>query len=159
MDEKKLLIKGYSRKQWLFWSLFVLFEVVFPCYLISNRYDVFKAVKNTSLPVKLAGGFFMVVIILFTFFRGQINRLLDRIDDGPTKTAVIQLKRNLPKIIIYFVLLAAEIHIKNFQFIFLWWFVSGLIASVFLVYSDRYHVLIKELKEQEKIAKALKDVK
>lgn len=153
------MIKKYQRLRFLFYWTYTYFAIGIPSLLIAQKYDVFKSVSNASTTVKLAGGGMMIIIVVFFFFHGQINEMIDHMDESPIKTTVIQVKRCMPILVIYFVLRFAEIHMANLKFIALWSFISNVIGSVFNVYHMRYKVLVKELKLDEKIDKRIKAVK
>lgn len=153
------LIKKYNRLRFLFYWLYAFFAIGVPIILISQKYKVFESVNNAPTSLKIAGGGMMIIVAIFFFLNGQIKEMIDHMEESAIKTAVIQIKRCLPILVIYFILRFAEVHMGNLKFIALWSFISNIIGSVFNVFHTRYKVKVSDLKMDLKIDKRIKAVK
>lgn len=110
---------------------YVILSLIIPCYLISMKYQVFETIKNPR--VQLLGGFTIITIVVFFFIRGQINDIIESIEDGKFKSIVKRTKSVSILLIMLLVLKVAKVHVANAEFIITWSLVSNLIASYFYV--------------------------
>ncbi len=62
----------------------------------------------------------------------------------------------MPILLLYLILSFAEVHMANFKFIVLWSFIANLIGSGFNVLHIKFKVRVKDLRLENKIAKAVK---
>ncbi len=126
--------------RFFFYWVYTFFAIGVPILLVTDKYALVVADSK----YKVTGmGIIMCIVILF-YFRGQLKDMIEKMDEGNTKTLCKESLRVFPILILYFALMFAEVQMHNFKFIVLWSFVSNMVAVLFQVQHYRYLRLVKE---------------
>lgn len=119
------------KKVIIYYILFVIFALGVPIYLISTRYQVFDKIQTPE--VQLLGGFMIIAIVVFFFFRGQVKDMIEEMDSSKLKSIIKRLSSVSILLLLLFVVKIAKVHAGNAEFILTWSLISNIIASVFFV--------------------------
>lgn len=137
-------MKKYNLLRFLFYWLYTFFAIGIPIILVAEKYALVVATSK----YKVTGMGIIISIVLLFYFRNEIKKMIENMDDGSAKVFCKETLRIFPILLLYFSLLFAEVHMRNFKFIVLWSFVSNIIASIFEVFHVKYLLLIKEMKKK-----------